>query len=783
METTKNKKKKNQNKSIDSYFYSAKKKKSGTYKTDYKKIAKDGYKYTKWLVYLFLLIVSLWGCFQSFVVSTNPQLGLGLEVYTKYDDVYSNNFNVQPLLARATDETEPLEDLGGNPIKLNENGTTASSWEELGMKEAQSFAQYMSWIGANEYMLAINNYYNPEVDVIDGTPDTSDPATTPTDITDKSSNVLSVKQVTDALNASIKDFLTAGTYNPAYVYFVPDATYAGSSIAPSNIVNQAAIDERGDNWADNDAKSSDRIDNAGWTIGTVSTSEQHASSVAQSQFSDNESASYISIEEYFMDPLYPDSGMYYTDSTTSTPTAYAVSSDLYDLTSTPTSYSWDYVPDIYKAQEEVSKSISDHGVVSANSTVMNDKFDLSSTSSDPNISDISVKLYIKDEYDSYYNDYYTNPDAIPTKHGYDIALGGFAIMFNTNQTTELGVSFDEAFSAFNLGDVNHQIDSREIVVSWGDAWEFGPFYGLFVWPISQFSLWVGTWISWSVFGVWSAILGVIFIVLMLRLLSTLLSIKTFNDSAKTQEIQLKTAEVNAKYAMYDKSNKEMMSKKQQETTAIYKKEGVSPFGSIGTMLITMPIFLAMWRVISALPFYKIGAIGGVAFGSSSLSALFGGAPAALLIMIPVCTIQYISFKAPTWLAKKRKGIKNIDEKTKEAMKKSNRMSNFMGIFFIIIGLTIPSLLAIYWIVSGLYTIFISLIQHYLLVRKAENIKYERLGTSRKEELEKGNILPWYKHIGKLFESTSKKDKKDNDNLEEDKESNSKDEKDLVLQEA
>ena len=116
-------------------------------------------------------------------------------------------------------------------------------------------------------------------------------------------------------------------------------------------------------------------------------------------------------------------------------------------------------------------------------------------------------------------------------------------------------------------------------------------------------------------------------------------------------------EVNAKYAIYDKSNKEMMSKKQQETMAIYKREGVSPFGSIGTMLLTMPIFLAMWRVISALPFYKIGTIAGVSFGSSSLSALFGGAPAALLIMIPVCFIQYVSFKAPTWLAKKRKGVK------------------------------------------------------------------------------------------------------------------------------
>jgi len=59
-----------------------------------------------------------------------------------------------------------------------------------------------------------------------------------------------------------------------------------------------------------------------------------------------------------------------------------------------------------------------------------------------------------------------------------------------------------------------------------------------------------------------------------------------------QELQGKKAVIDAKYAAY-KGNKQMEMRKNQEVQELYKKEGVSMFGSIGSIFLTMPFFLAI----------------------------------------------------------------------------------------------------------------------------------------------------------------------------------------------
>ena len=782
---------KDKNKNIDSYFYSLKKDKKGNFKFDYKSFFKSTYKYSKWTFFLFLLVVSLWGCFQSFVVSTNPQLGSGLELYQNKDDVYSNTYTYDPVLIIKTEELADyvseeentnltdsenesypyvpnllfytdvaLGEINADPKSITDDkyvfNTTGYPVFSLATYSAYINSVYLSYVvddpntDENEQYTWYNKYRDPAYQCQENDCEEND----------------FITGYQNALNA----FLLPNGVTGAKWYLVP--TPNQSSIAPTNISYQASQQVRPDNWADAKANGTERNDNAGWSLSVTTYNDDLTNAQSQTRFKSDSAPANATIEEYFITSnneidengnwLFAEAGAYYQNTDTFITSQSSNNLTPYAIASAFPAYGTAQESEITidQKQADLATKIASHGLVAKNSEDLNAKLgsieyvdvEVDGETQSERIytpgtlnnnqeqslvfaSPIPTEPYIPDSDTTDETD-----DAIEEQNSlYYIPFGGLYV-----QTFEgdvyLGSTFDEAAENYGAFKINQQIDNRHIIISWSDAWEYGPFYGLFVWPIAQFSLWVETWISWSAFGAWSAILGTIFIVLTLRLLSTLLTVNKFTSQAKTQEIQLKTAEVNAKYAIYDKKNKEMQRKKQAETMAIYKKEGVSPYGSIGTLLLTMPIFLSMWRVISALPAYKIGSLAGIGFGQSAFSALFGGAAAALLLIIPIVFVQYVSLKAPTWLAKKRKNVKHLDEKTKKAMKKSNRISNIMGIVFILIGLTIPSLLGIYWVVSGVYTIFISLLQHFILLRQAENHRLERLGTTRKEEIAKGNIL-------------------------------------------
>ncbi len=267
--------------------------------------------------------------------------------------------------------------------------------------------------------------------------------------------------------------------------------------------------------------------------------------------------------------------------------------------------------------------------------------------------------------------------------------------------------------------------SRIAISSWGEAWTYGPFYGMFVYPISVIAQWLSNLFQWQSIGSWAILISIFIIVFVFRGLAALISLKSTRNQQKMQELQIKVAQINAKYEMY-KDNKNMKQRKQMEVMALYKKENVSPFSSIGSIFLTLPIFLALWTIISTLPLYKVAAFGKFSLSVSPmygiLHLMFVTAGLYLIVAILVGFVQYISFKVPNYLAQKRQGIKNIDDATKAQMKKNGRVTTIMLVVFIIIGLTIPTLLAIYWVFSALFSIALAILQHYLQERKAKSKK-------------------------------------------------------------
>jgi len=68
------------------------------------------------------------------------------------------------------------------------------------------------------------------------------------------------------------------------------------------------------------------------------------------------------------------------------------------------------------------------------------------------------------------------------------------------------------------------------------------------------------------------------------------------------EISAKMSEINAKYKdAKDTQSKQM---KQQEIMELYKKNNVRPFAAFEQMLITLPIFLIVYRVVTILRPFK-----------------------------------------------------------------------------------------------------------------------------------------------------------------------------------
>jgi membrane protein insertase Oxa1/YidC/SpoIIIJ len=96
--------------------------------------------------------------------------------------------------------------------------------------------------------------------------------------------------------------------------------------------------------------------------------------------------------------------------------------------------------------------------------------------------------------------------------------------------------------------------------------------------------------------------------------------------------------------------------------------------------------------------YKVAAVGSVSFAISPLTGIFNMVSTAgvfIAVAAAIISIQIISAKLPQWLSQKRQGIRHLDEQTKAAMKKQNKTTTIMVVVFVIMGLTVPTLLGLY----------------------------------------------------------------------------------------
>ncbi|WP_425380011.1 membrane protein insertase YidC [Spiroplasma endosymbiont of Stenodema calcarata] len=250
--------------------------------------------------------------------------------------------------------------------------------------------------------------------------------------------------------------------------------------------------------------------------------------------------------------------------------------------------------------------------------------------------------------------------------------------------------------------------------TWADAFvkTTSPFYGCFVFPIA----WILVNLIYGFGGLdnGAGIIGAIFLTsLIVRLITLMFSWKAQRNQDKMQLMQIKQAEIQAKY----KGSKDPAAKQKQqmEMMQLYRKEGVSPLSTIGSSFLSIPFLIAMYTVVRATRELKMATIGQISLIEKPWDMIISGNYIYLALIFVYLPIQVLSMILPTIFNLRK--TKVITKEQKKARKRQFIMQGVMIIVFFVVTISIASGVAIYWIFSAVIQVLQTLAFHFLRVKR------------------------------------------------------------------
>jgi YidC/Oxa1 family membrane protein insertase len=230
------------------------------------------------------------------------------------------------------------------------------------------------------------------------------------------------------------------------------------------------------------------------------------------------------------------------------------------------------------------------------------------------------------------------------------------------------------------------------------------FYIVLYQPLFNLLIFFYDYIPGHDFGV-----AIIFLTLIIRFVLYPLSIKTVNSQKNLQKLQPKVKEIQEKY----KNDKEKQAK---ELLDLYKKEKINPFSGLLLAIIQLPILIALYRVFwQGLNPKELAGLYSFIANPGHINALFlhliDLSKPSYIFAVLAGLVQYFQTKML---------IPKVDPNTSGQQKQAD-FSQMMQkqslyifpVFTVIILISLPSALGLYWIVSGIF----SIIQQYLVFKK------------------------------------------------------------------
>ncbi len=204
-------------------------------------------------------------------------------------------------------------------------------------------------------------------------------------------------------------------------------------------------------------------------------------------------------------------------------------------------------------------------------------------------------------------------------------------------------------------------------------------------------------------------IAVIFLTLIIRVIVYPLSVRAVKSQKVLQAVQPKVQEIQKKY----KNDKEKQAK---EVFELYKKEKINPFSGLFLTLIQLPILIALYRVFwNGLKSEELANLYNFVLNPGHISPIFLGifdlSKPNLWFAIAAAALQF--FQTKMFIPKVKSEEKKSANEPDFSKILQKQMLYFSPVLTMIILVTLPSALGLYWAVSGIF----SIIQQYFILKK------------------------------------------------------------------
>lgn len=199
-------------------------------------------------------------------------------------------------------------------------------------------------------------------------------------------------------------------------------------------------------------------------------------------------------------------------------------------------------------------------------------------------------------------------------------------------------------------------------------------------------------------------ISVIIIGLLIRLILMPIQIKTVKQSEGIKKAQPEIARIERKYK--DKTDNDSLMMKSQETMLVYKKYKINPVSGCLGAFIQLPLFFAFLEAINRVPAIFEGSFLGMNLGMTPTAGITHQNYIYIILIVLIILSTFLSFK---------NSMGNNQSQPPEMAQQMKYMFIFMIIMVSFASLSLPTAIALYWIVTNLFAV----IQNYIIKKIIE----------------------------------------------------------------
>ena len=189
-------------------------------------------------------------------------------------------------------------------------------------------------------------------------------------------------------------------------------------------------------------------------------------------------------------------------------------------------------------------------------------------------------------------------------------------------------------------------------------------------------------------------LSVIIISILIRCILIPLTKNTMAQSENMKKASKELNKLEAKYA--NRTDNEAIMQKSQEMMMIYRKYNINPATSCLTSLIQLPLLFAFLEAINRVPAIFEGTLWNMSLGMTPSKALASGNYIYIILLVLIALSTFFSFKQAM--------ASQPQDGNNEMMRQTKTMTYIMMFMILLASLSLPTALALYWIVNNVFGI-------------------------------------------------------------------------------